>query len=163
MDGHFFQENMAYICHDLHLHPFPGTRQASDGSSNSSWSLPDGLNFNFYLYDFYDNARIRRNKGLLAQWLQAHGVVVKLVDSATGGWSPRRKKQRGSECGVIAAKVLTMLHQNPELLEQPTRLRDEALSEETLKESNTHLVEKGRLSASYRNSLDTCFLRENQV
>ena len=86
-----------------------------------------------------------------------HGVVVKLVDGATG------TRQRGVECGVIAAKVLTMLHQNPELLEQPTRLRDEALSEETLKESNTHLVVKGDLSAPYRNSLDTCFLPESQV
>ena len=83
--------------------------------------------------------------------------VVKLVDGATG------RRQRGVECGVIAAKVLTMLFHNSGLLKHPAKVRDEALSEETLKESNTHLVEKGRLSASYRNSLDTCFLRENQV
>ena len=136
------------------LHPFPGTRQATDGSSDSSWSLPDGLRFNFYLYDFYEDTRIRRNKGILAQWLQAHGVVVNLYDIG---------RQRGLECGVIAAKVLTMLYNNPELLGQPTRLRDEALSDKTLRESNTHLVERGRLHDSYRDTLKSLILDEAQV
>ena len=154
MDGLFFHQSMDQIRYGLGLHPFPGTRQATDGSSDSSWSLPDGLSFNFYLYDFYEDTRIRRNKGILAQWLQAHGVVVNLYDIG---------RQRGLECGVIAAKVLTMLKGNLGLLKQPTKVRDEALSNTTLKKSNTHLVNKGRLRASYTNSLDTSFLCESQV
>jgi hypothetical protein len=161
--GHFFDANMAYICNDCGLHPFPGTRQAHDASSNSSWSLPEGLEFSFYLYDFYKDRRISANKELLKQWLQLHGVVVEFVDSATGGRSSQRKSQRGVECGVIAAKVLTMLLQNRGLLKQPTKVRDEALSNTTLKKSNTHLVNNGRLRASYTNSLDTSFLCESQV
>ena len=163
MMGEIFDANMAYICNDCGLHPFPGTGQARDASSNSDWSLPEGLTFNFYLYDFYKNKRISANKELLKQWLQLHGVVVEFVDSATGGRSYQRKSQRGVECGVIAAKVLTMLIQNRDLLKQPTIVRDGALSNTTLKESNTHLVNKGSLSASYTNSLDTCFLCESQV
>ena len=163
MMGDIFDANMAYICNDCGLHPFPGTDQARDASSNSDWSLPEGLTFKFYLYDFYKNKRISANKELLKQWLQLHGVVVEFVDSATGGRSYQRKSQRGVECGVIAAKVLTMLIQNRDLLKQPTIVRDGALSNTTLKESNTHLVNKGRLRASYTNSLDTCFLCESQV
>ena len=90
-------------------------------------------------------------------------MVVEFVDSETGGSSYRRKSQRGVECGVIAAKVLTMLIQNRDLLKQPTIVRDGALSNTTLKESNTHLVNKGSLRASYTNSLETCFLCESQV
>jgi hypothetical protein len=163
MMGEIFDANMAYICNDCGLHPFPGTDQARDASSNSDWSLPEGLTFKFYLYDFYKNKRISANKELLKQWLQLHGVVVEFVDSETGGRSYRRKIQRGVECGVIAAKVLTMLIQNRDLLKQPTIVRDGALSNATLRESNTHLVNKGSLSASYTNSLDTCFLCESQV
>ena len=90
----------------------------------------------------------------MAQWLQAHGVVVSLYDIG---------RQRGLECGVIAAKVLTMLYDNPGLLQQPTRLRDEALSDKTLRESNTHLVERGRLHDSYRGTLKSLILDEAQV
>ena len=142
--GEIFDANMAYICNDCGLHPFPGTDQARDASSNSDWSLPEGLTFKFYLYDFYKNKRISANKELLKQWLQLHGVVVEFVDSETGGSSYRRKSQRGVECGVIAAKVLTMLIQNRDLLKQPTIVRDGALSKQHHSEGIEHAPREQR-------------------
>ena len=56
-----------------------------------------------------------------------------------------------------------MLRERPGLLKQPTEVRDEALSDKTLRESNTHLVERGRLHDSYRDTLKSLILDEAQV
>jgi hypothetical protein len=107
-----------------------------------------------YLYDYYPNARLRRNWRNIDRWLEAHSIatVLRTVSKDT----PRSRKKIGVSFGIVATRVLiSAMLDFDGFTRQPVH---GAVRSSVLRAANTELAAAGHVPSDFSNTTKTCFL-----